>query len=192
MRWILTFALILLVAPITVQANSFSDVPRSHMAYEAITYLADQGLLEGRSDGRFHPDATITRAEAAKVLAENRNLTAPSSYSVSAPDLPTSHWGYSYVNALAYNNILEGDRRGIRPDSPISRAEMATTMDRTYSYRSPGSFQNFQDVPFRHWAYHPVNTLAFNGITTQGGSFYWPSNSVTRAEFSLFVYRTIR
>lgn len=47
----------------------FFDVPTESHAYLSIMRLAQAGVLGGRAEGKFEPDATITRAEVAAVLA---------------------------------------------------------------------------------------------------------------------------
>ena len=49
--------------------TTFSDVPPGAYAYSPIMRLAQAGVLGGRSEGKFEPDSTITRAEVAAVLA---------------------------------------------------------------------------------------------------------------------------
>ena len=40
-------------------ANPFSDVPRDHWAYDAVTQLAADGVVEGYGDGTFRGDRNI-------------------------------------------------------------------------------------------------------------------------------------
>ncbi|WP_424151926.1 S-layer homology domain-containing protein, partial [Selenomonas noxia] len=50
-------------------ANPFSDVPRDHWAYDAVTQLAADGVVEGYGDGTFRGDRSITRYEMAQMVA---------------------------------------------------------------------------------------------------------------------------
>ena len=50
-------------------ANPFSDVPRDHWAYDAVTQLAADGVVEGYGDGTFRGDRNITRYEMAQMVA---------------------------------------------------------------------------------------------------------------------------
>ena len=50
-------------------ANPFSDVPRDHWAYDAVTQLAADGVVEGYGDGTFRGDRSITRCEMAQMVA---------------------------------------------------------------------------------------------------------------------------
>ncbi|MDE6589277.1 MAG: leucine-rich repeat protein, partial [Oscillospiraceae bacterium] len=55
--------------PPTQSSIIFSDVPTESHTYPSIMKLAQAGILGGRGEGKFEPDATITRAEVAAVLA---------------------------------------------------------------------------------------------------------------------------
>ncbi len=51
-------------------ANPFSDVPAGHWAYQAISSLAQDGVVEGYGDGTYRGDRTITRYEMAQMIAK--------------------------------------------------------------------------------------------------------------------------
>ncbi len=50
-------------------ANPFEDVPADHWAYDAISRLAADGVIEGYGDGTFRGDQEITRYEMAQMTA---------------------------------------------------------------------------------------------------------------------------
>lgn len=50
-------------------ANPFSDVPSGHWAYNAVTKLASEGVIEGYGDGTFRGNRNITRYEMAQMIA---------------------------------------------------------------------------------------------------------------------------
>lgn len=51
-------------------ADSFSDVPQGHWAYDALDYLAKDGIIEGMGDGTFQGGRTMTRYEMASIVAK--------------------------------------------------------------------------------------------------------------------------
>ena len=51
-------------------ANPFSDVPSDHWAYDAVTQLAADGVIEGYGDGTYRGDRNITRYEMAQMTAK--------------------------------------------------------------------------------------------------------------------------
>ena len=66
----LTAALVVGAASTTFAAqNPFQDVPADHWAYDAVTQLANDGVIEGYGDGTFKGQKQITRYEMAKMIA---------------------------------------------------------------------------------------------------------------------------
>ncbi|MBR6012777.1 MAG: S-layer homology domain-containing protein [Selenomonadaceae bacterium] len=51
-------------------ANPFSDVPAGHWAYNSVTKLAAEGIIEGYGDGTFLGNRNITRYEMAQMIAK--------------------------------------------------------------------------------------------------------------------------
>lgn len=47
----------------------FADIDEAHPAYAAIMLLSRAGVMEGKGEGRFDPDAQVKRCEAAAMLA---------------------------------------------------------------------------------------------------------------------------
>ncbi|MBP8598855.1 MAG: S-layer homology domain-containing protein [Selenomonas sp.] len=67
----LTTALVVGAASTTfAAANPFSDVPADHWAYDAVTQLAADGVVEGYGDTSFKGDKNITRYEMAQIVAK--------------------------------------------------------------------------------------------------------------------------
>ena len=66
----LTGALVMGAASTTfAAANPFSDVPAGHWAYDAVTQLAADGIIEGYGDGTYRGDRQMTRYEMAQFIA---------------------------------------------------------------------------------------------------------------------------
>ena len=67
----MTTALIVGAASTTfAAANPFSDVPAGHWAYDAVTQLAADGIIEGYGDGTYLGNRNITRYEMAQMIAK--------------------------------------------------------------------------------------------------------------------------
>ncbi|WP_017726203.1 S-layer homology domain-containing protein [Halalkalibacterium ligniniphilum] len=169
----------------------YKDVSPDHVAFAAIHFLTERGILSGSADGTFQPDQPLTRAQAAKILAEELQLSAPASYRLQAADVDQGHWAHDYFRALAANGIMTGSNGKYHPNDPVTRAQMAALLNRAYDYASPARFATFEDVDRSFWAYHDINRLAANGITTQAGASFNPNRAITRGQFALFVARSI-
>ena len=67
----LTTALVVGAASTTFAAtNPFSDVPSDHWAYDAVSQLAADGVIEGYGDTTFRGNQNITRYEMAQMIAK--------------------------------------------------------------------------------------------------------------------------
>ena len=49
-------------------SKDFPDVPENHWAYEAVSRLAGNGVIQGYEDGKYHGDRTMTRYEMAEII----------------------------------------------------------------------------------------------------------------------------
>ena len=65
----LAFAALSTTAFAADSADSFSDVPKDHWSYEALDYLAKNGVIEGYTDGTFQGNRTMSRYEMAAIIA---------------------------------------------------------------------------------------------------------------------------
>lgn len=106
---------------------TFSDVPTSHLYFEAIMKVYRAGIFDG-TDGQFKPDTNITRAQMAKVLVQIFNLTSDAKSTFQ--DVPFTHWANNYIAILADHGIALGDNGNFRPDESITRAQFVAFMYR--------------------------------------------------------------
>jgi len=54
----------------TAFAGPFADVPAKHWAYDAVSKLAQAGIVDGYGDGTFRGDKTMTRYEMAQIVGK--------------------------------------------------------------------------------------------------------------------------
>lgn len=118
----------------------FSDIG-GHFSEPFIKILYTYGVVDGKTATGFFPDDTITRAEAAKIIANSFSLlsedeimneynmfleTHPTYAYVDFKDVSRGEWFAPYVHVLAANaSILDTSKMNFRPFDPISRAEFA-------------------------------------------------------------------
>ena len=80
--------------------SGFSDVGTGAWYSEYITFAMRNNWINGYSDGTFHPDAPITRAEAAKILSEAIDLPAVEHPDASFIDVPVHSPFAPYIYRL--------------------------------------------------------------------------------------------
>ncbi|WP_286926286.1 InlB B-repeat-containing protein [Lysinibacillus sp. UBA6686] len=109
------------------EATSFSDVPPRHPYYEAITKLQRAGIIDG-SNGAFHPNEWLTRAQMAKILVAILQL--PPGDTSSFKDVSTNHWSYANIAALEREGIALGSNGYFKPNDPVTRAQFVALIYR--------------------------------------------------------------
>ncbi|KOS66640.1 hypothetical protein AEA09_18070 [Lysinibacillus contaminans] len=103
-----------------VKNPSFKDIPANHIYYKQIAAVAEAGIMSGRENNKFDPDATLTRAQMAKIVAIAYDLKGTSN--ITFKDVPKNDWAYTYIQQLAANNITTGYNGNLyKPNESISR-----------------------------------------------------------------------
>ena len=121
----LTTALVVGAASTTFAAsNPFSDVPADHWAYDAVSQLAADGVIEGYGDSTFRGDRNITRYEMAQMVAR-----AMAKSDVSAADK-------AMIDKLAAEFADELNNLGVRVANLERNADMVKWNGKLeYTYR---------------------------------------------------------
>ncbi|WP_438433772.1 S-layer homology domain-containing protein [Gorillibacterium sp. sgz500922] len=172
-------------------APSFRDVPASLWSYKGIRTAARLGVVGGYGDGTFRPEAGVTRAEFARMLASALHVPAADS-AVSGFRDTRGHWAAEPIAALADKGIVTGYADGsFRPDQRITRAEIVTVMARVAVPKGGGTAPAFTDIG-RHWAKDAIAAFAASQIVTgKGGGRFEPDAPATRAEAAVLILRLL-
>ena len=101
----------------------FKDVSKSDLEYGAIAAAVQAGLFEGKGEGLFGKNASLTRAEMATIVKRAFDI----------PDTDTSyftdtkgHWAFDAINAIADQGVADGYPDGTyQPEKNVSRAEFS-------------------------------------------------------------------
>lgn len=178
---------------------SFSDM-EGHWAAPYTDRLTGMKVIRGLSDGRFHPEAAVTRAEFAQMLAGALGLAGETAGAGFADDDRIPAWARNAVNATVRAGIMKGyeqnGRKLFKANQPITRAEMASML--TNAFRSSGGstgstgavFQDENRIP--DWAKASVKAASAAGMLSGDteGSFR-PYDSSTRAEAAAAIYKLL-
>ena len=145
----------------STKSNSYSDVAEGAWYNHAVSTLSAMGIVKGDSNGKFNPNAPITRAEFAAIAArfdDKANTTA-----VDFSDI-ASHWAKNEISAAANNGWINGYTDGtFRPNNKITRAEAMTLVNRV------------------------LNRLPENSSDLLDSMIKWPDNSDASAWYYLAV-----
>lgn len=161
----------------------YPDVPAGSEYSEAITMLSDLGIIQGKDDGKYHSEDTITRAEACALIA--RMLTGDPQVSQYAgasnfTDVVKGSWKESVVGYCVVNGITVGvGNNKFEPDRAITDAEFVTMVVRAMGYETTGT-----SYPYGHISAAQANGL-LDDVTVV------PSSAALRGEDAQIIYNAL-
>ena len=108
--------------------NRFPDVSENYWANTAISTMAALGIINGRNNGTFDPNAYITRGEFAAICArfDDSDVISASTFS----DI-SGYWAEDEIRRAAALGWVQGFGDGTyRPNENITRAQAVTMINR--------------------------------------------------------------
>lgn len=169
---------------------AFGDVPQGNWAAEAVSFLAVRDVIRGTPDGSFAPDAPMTRAMLAILLARLDGSDAA---------LPAQQpWYGASLTWAAEQGILQGNGRDLAPEVFLTREQMCTLLIRYSDYagltlelsETRGGLTDADAVSA--WAADAVELCLRAGLLTgKPGGHIDPLGKVTRAEVTVILTRFI-
>lgn len=129
MKKVLCFVLsmLMLCSATATLAADFTDVNNQSYA-EAVEYLFDKGIVNGRSENRYEPDASLTRAEMVAIILRAYGSEATTEI-CKFTDVPTTHWAYEYITTAYAMGIINGmTETTFAPDTPVTYEQAVKMM----------------------------------------------------------------
>lgn len=170
----------------------YTDLSHVEWAREAIMYLTQKNIVNGRENGIFAPNDNMTREECVKVVIGALKLLDENA-TCDFTDVSKERWSYNYIASANRLGIVTGDGRDFRPTECITRQDLAVILYRACEFFDiPGSdnkitFDDEKDVS--SYAKNAVSYLSGVGIINgMGDGTFAPKAVVTRAQVSKAVY----
>ena len=117
--------------PGTGTAGTFTDVAADSWYAEYVTYLADKGIVNGKTETTFEPNSNITRAEFIKIIAGVAGADVSGASSSKFSDVAAGSWYAPYVAWGVENGLINGvSDTYFDPNGRITRQDMATLISR--------------------------------------------------------------
>lgn len=174
----------------TYQEGLFKDTGLTFRAEKEISALVNEGVIAGYANGTFGPYDELTRQQAAILIARAKNLNLDNLKDPGFTDMQPTMTYYKEVAAVANAGIIRGKENGTKfdPNGKLTRAEMAAILQR--GFQLPLAKENYFSDIKGSFAYDAINSLAVNNITQGiGQGKFGPALNITRADFSVFLYR---
>jgi 2',3'-cyclic-nucleotide 2'-phosphodiesterase (5'-nucleotidase family) len=171
--------------------QSIHDMKSTDFGFEAAQEIVARNIVP-LEDGKFYPQAKVTRAEAAAWLTNALMLKAPENVNVFA-DVDESHPYAEAIAAVKDAGIFNGYADGtFRPDQVLTREQMATILVRAFKLQKkdmPVKLSDLGHVSASHKA--NVEILFQNGITKGSNGKFNPHKQTTRVQFAVFLQRAL-
>ena len=130
----LCLAVSLLPGALAAGGHPFTDVPASHWANDAVTYVYENDLMDGVDSTTFSPDGTTTRAMVVTVLYRLAGQPA-ANWANPFVDVPAGVWFHDAVTWAWENDVVNGTSSSVfSPNQAITREQLAVIL-----YRYAGS-----------------------------------------------------
>ncbi|MGF1460450.1 MAG: S-layer homology domain-containing protein [Leptolyngbyaceae cyanobacterium] len=185
------------LADAQTQNLTFSDTS-NHVYAEEIELAADLGLIAGPGDGTFRPNSTLTREQAAAIIATFLGYTDAENGNLKScfRDVPAGRWSESQIAYLADFDIIAGRGNGLfDPTATVTRAELMAMTRQLFGGADVGTPTfNFSDIS-GHWAADSIRYMASlcGGIArpvNEAGQAFQPSTGATRGYTAAVMART--
>ncbi|MDR2089837.1 MAG: S-layer homology domain-containing protein [Clostridiales Family XIII bacterium] len=190
--------------PVTAAGKTFADI-RGRADREAIEALAARGILNGKTEADFAPDAGVTRAEFAAVVVRGLGLdpAAEGENARSFSDVKQGAWYFDFVHAANVYGIVSGVGSDLfDPNGAVTRQEAAamvaraaklagldTERDETEIRNALAQFGDYRSAA--EWAQGPLAFCYDRGILDDAALDIAPREAVTRAEIARMLHETL-
>ncbi len=184
----------MMMAVASVFAVQFSDV-ENHWAEKEIIRWANEGVVNGYSDGTFKPNKNITRAEFVTMVVRMFDPTSRADIS-GYLDIPEDAWYYDAMAKAVNMGAIQGSSSTkMNPDKLISRQEAIVILNRILKIMADEEADSHTFVDsgrIASWARESIVAFVSNEYVNgySDGSIR-PTDNITRAEVVSILSRAI-
>lgn len=153
----------------TSRTTRYSDANNQWYS-DALNYATEKGYISGYANGKFDPNANMTREEFAQMLSKyvSENVKkAEDNTLISFKDVSDKNWSKSAIQDALERGIIKGYEDGtFKGDRDITRAEAVRMLNRTFDRKTTEKsitkdinakkLNMFKDVSPKHWAFYEI------------------------------------
>ncbi len=175
----------------TLSTDDVMYISRVMFFQERPNFETHDSYMKGYNDGRFQPDATMSRAEACTVIARLLEAEENIAGACDFTDVAADAWYAKYIGFCREKGLLASYPAGnFNPDTPITRAEFAELTYLTGLAKAGTETVTFTDVDASHPKYASIMAAASAKLIKgyPDGSFK-PDATISRAEVVTVVNR---
>ena len=174
----------------------FTDVSRNDWFYGDVSYVYENGIMDGVSAETFAPNATLTRGMIVTILYRMENKPAVTGAS-KFTDVDANEWYGAPVAWAAENGIVTGySETTFGPNDPVTREQLAAILYRYAVYKgmsavtleqNPSRFTDADQISA--YAVPAMNWAVGKGLINGADGKLSPKASATRAQVAAIIHR---
>ena len=182
--------------------NSYPDLPKTHWAYEAVTFLTDKKVVVGYPDGNYRPDQNVTRGEFSTMVIKALGLYEKNTPQIFQYKDTKEHWADRNIQVASYYGLVKGYPGGyFKPNGYVTRMEALTivlnalsrkNMDLEQAQHFTSIYKDYSDIP--DWAKIQAGEAQMLGLvynTPGHETTFEPNRFATRGELARFVFNML-
>ncbi len=177
---LLAVVMLMTAAVANVSAASFADTEGKNCE-TAVSVLSALGIVEGKAEGAYAPDDSLTRAEMTTIILRLMNVAGTATGSDIFTDVPSSHWAYGNIAAAYQMGIVNGtSETTFNPDDVVTYEQAVKMVVAALGYTVQAEAQGGYPSGYLAKAQH-LDILA--GVA-QGGN-------MNRGNMAVLVYNAL-
>jgi hypothetical protein len=130
------------------------------------------------------PEQAVAPAVTTAAAPLSAAATATPKDAIAFEDVPDNYWAKPYIDALSSRELISGFEDGtFKPDQPVTRAQIANIVSRTFDLSAEKESIAFSDVQATYWAKDAIDEVVKGGFMTGfPKNIFQPNSPVTRAQ----------
>ena len=182
--------------------ESYPDLPPSHWAYEAVTFLTDKQVVVGYPDGLYRPDQKVTRGEFSTMVIKALGIYEKDIPLVFNYSDTKNHWADRNIQVASYYGLVNGYGNGtFKPNEFVTRMEALTiilnalapqNMDTEEAKHFVSIYSDYSEIP--DWALIAAGKCQMLGLVYNlpgHETTLEPNRHALRGELARFLFNMV-
>jgi len=178
-------------SPVIAQ-GLFLDVSEVHPHFRAISFLKDEGIIQGYPDGSFKPKNSVSRVEVMKFILEGLDAKLAPSKELPFRDTANNTWYSDYLQTGIYLKIIKGYKDGtFKPTNTVNKVEFLKMLISAMNVDINPKIGHlpFTDVDKDAWYAKYVQFAYRKNLIDSDSKTFNPQEKMTRENVAEAIYR---
>jgi hypothetical protein len=179
---------------------TFQDSAK-HWAKTYIEVLAAREIIGGMEEGKYAPEATLSRAQFTKMLVGAMGIKPATNKTTEFTDVPAAHWSVGWVKAAVSAGLVQGEGKTFKPDAELTREQMMVMLVRALQSKEKAMVLSEAEIKselkysdsaqISSWAKEYAAIASKSGLIQGDQGGIHPKLSSNRGQAATVVYRLL-